>query len=222
MKGFLIKDFRFLMKQKAVFLICAFFGFVQLLNGASAAGFFISFCMVYVVVLASTSIAYDMHENGLAFLLTLPATRTTYALSKYVFALICVVVVAVCMVSLSAVYGILATGATFVSQMAFVSEALFSGIIGASVFAAITIPIYFKFGPEKSRYAMIAIAAVVMGAGIILDKLAKASNVELSELMRWLDNLPETTLWFAGGGSIFVMLAVSIGLSIRIIKRKSF
>lgn len=210
------------MKQKAVFLICAFFGFVQLLNGIEAAGFFISFCMVYVVVVVSTSIAYDMHENGLAFLLTLPATRTTYALSKYVFALICVAVVSVCMFLLCAGYGVLAMGATFVSQMAFVSEAMVSGMIGASVFAAISIPIYFKFGPEKSRYAMIAIVAVVMGAGIILDKLAKAGNVKLSELMMWLDNLPEAMQLFAGVGSIFVMLAVSIGISIRIIKRKTF
>ena len=84
MKGLLIKDFKLMKMQKRFFLLILLVGVVITFSSYDVA--FTTGFMAFVSSLFSiSSISYDEFDNGNAFLFSLPISRRTYAVEKYIF-----------------------------------------------------------------------------------------------------------------------------------------
>ena len=86
MKGLIIKDTKILLAQKKLLIL---YMFVSLMISFTMDSSFIAcyFPMIGVMLILST-IAYDHHDNGLSFLMTMPVKPADYAVAKYVFSLL--------------------------------------------------------------------------------------------------------------------------------------
>ena len=64
-----------------------------------------TFAVVFITVMCTmftvSTLSYDEYENGMAYLFTLPISRNTYVLEKYVFALVNSIVTGVIMYAMA-------------------------------------------------------------------------------------------------------------------------
>lgn len=217
MKGLLIKDFRFLMNQKSSMIIFLGLGLFFLISGNDIS-LSLAYCTMMVAVFTTSSISYDGFDNGMSFLMTLPIRRKTYAASKYVFSLVVVIGM-----------GILLSAASFIANLAGceielsgLGSALLMSVSMAMIMAALMIPIYLKFGAEKSRYAMAIIVGAVVAFSFILERVGGDFLVGLIDKLGQMGDLPE---WQALGGVLgvsVVVTAVSMFVSVRIMEKKEY
>ena len=88
MKGLLIKDWKLLRNQggyfSTVFLIVIL---IMSIGSVSTTGFMISYMTFLFSVFVLSTLSYDSHDNGMAFLMSLPVERKTYVKEKYLFAI---------------------------------------------------------------------------------------------------------------------------------------
>ena len=90
MTGLLDKDLRLILQRKQAIIM---FLVIAVILGFSTSGIFVvpytSFCIIMIAV---GTISYDEFDNGYSFLMTLPITRRSYVLEKYILCSICGVV----------------------------------------------------------------------------------------------------------------------------------
>ena len=84
MKGLLIKDFKLMKMQKRFFLLILLVGLIITISSFDVV-FTTGFMAFVSSLFAISSISYDEFDNGNAFLFSLPFSRRTYAVEKYVF-----------------------------------------------------------------------------------------------------------------------------------------
>ena len=83
MRGLLQKDLCLLVQRSRILLVMIGVG---ILMGFSADGsFVIGYLTMLCAILAISTISYDEFDNGNAFLFTLPISRKSYVVEKYVF-----------------------------------------------------------------------------------------------------------------------------------------
>lgn len=218
MKGLLIKDFHLLLGQKKFFIVVTLFGlFFTISNENPISG------MSYVTVLFSiftlSTISYDEYDNGMAFLMTLPASKTTYVAEKYAFAGMITAISAV-------ISSILAIGISKVMNISIdVKEIAISGIVVAgfaSLMLAFMIPIELKFGAEKSRIAMILVMGIFFGVGLLAIKGLAHFGIDMQQIITEMAIIDEKILI----GIVFVVwcifMAISYFISVNIMKKKEF
>lgn len=217
MKGLLIKDFKLMKNQKNIFLTGAGIAVaVALLSGDSA--FLISYVTIVGAMSALGTISYDEFDNGFAFLFSLPVTRKTYALEKYLFGIIfggalCLAATAV------------AVAAEYLRTGGFSLPALIVGLTELPVLVfilSITIPFKLKFGPEKSRLALFASAGLIFIVGFVILRALDNGQIDVTSA---LTELLRTRPGLAVGAAIAAtaaMLLLSIGISIGIVNKKEF
>ena len=87
MKGLLIKDYKLMLGQKSFLGMAALMSVLYLAIYKDP-----TFAVVFITVMCTmftvSTLSYDEYENGMAYLFTLPISRNTYVLEKYVFALV--------------------------------------------------------------------------------------------------------------------------------------
>lgn len=166
MKGLLIKDFNFLKRQKQFLLTICGFGIFFSITGDTPA-----FAMTYMAVLIASfavgTLNYDEFENGGAYLFTLPISRKEYVREKYIFAMlaamVAMMVAFVFLIAMIAVRNLNITGEEILIYVV-------TSLITSMVIVAVVFPMQIKFGPEKSR---LAIMGMVVGAIAMIFLLAK-------------------------------------------------
>ncbi len=218
MKGLLIKDFRFLVRQKSSLLVFIGIGLYFLITGVD-----VSFALMFTVMMASifatSSISYDSFDNGMAFLMTLPIQKKTYVISKYIFSALVVLVMGGFIILLAAI------GANMGLEHLNLAD-LEGMIVVAAVFATVMLslmtPIYIIFGGENARIAILAVYGIL--AVLVLAIKALVGDVETAavELFARLSSLSNWQLACLGGGVMLVLVLISMVISWIGLEKKEY
>lgn len=159
MRGLILKDllgmksyFKFFAIIIAICLIPA----VTMGKGDFSTGFIGSFCTFIGGMLCFVSFAYDKAYGWDNYVLTLPYTRKQIVLGKYLFSLLIIGIGA----GLGAAVNFVLT-ATGIAQMD-AETWMVVALLGCAVilFVSITVPLMFRFGPEKARIIVILLFMV--------------------------------------------------------------
>ena len=216
MKGLLIKDLRILMRQKTTFLIIVLLG-IFLSTNAGDISFSLGYMMMVSATLAISTLGYDCFENGMSFLLTLPINKKLYVLEKYSLSILVGLAVGVLGILLNV------CGAFFGAQAPwneFMATAVVS-LAAAMLMLAYYIPIYMKYGPEKSRVALLLFVGVCIAVGYLAMKVEPVHQF-FSQMLEVLENMK---LGQIIGISVVIwalVMMISIAVSIRILEKKEF
>ncbi len=216
MKGLLIKDMRILMRQKMTFLIIVLLGIFMSMNGGDAS-FSLGYMMVVSAMLVVTTISYDYFENGMSFMFTLPISRKSYVVEKYVLALLVELVMAGFSV-------LIQVGSILLGNPADWMVLLITGVgcfVAAMLLLAIYIPIYIKCGPEKSRIAMFIVVGIV-AVGTYLGAKVEALQGIPERLIGALSKMSTVQITAVGVGIFVLAMLASVGISIGIMEKKEF
>lgn len=154
------------------------------------------------LLMVINSMAYDERANTNKLMLASGISRKQLALSKYVFALILIIVMTV-------------VNTLVVGMIVDLSEAvltsLFMGLIGMT-YVSLLLPVIYKFGTEKARIYMM-IGFLIPFAGVIaLSPLMTLSSVELNEMVMM------TIVVLV----CLILIGASILLSYHIVERKDY
>lgn len=218
MKGLLIKDVKLLKNQKQFFLVICIIGtlFLVMSNDPS---FVITYMTLMFSIFTLSTISYDEHDNGAAYLFTLPISRQSYTMEKYVFGLITTMLA-------WGVFTAAALGATYYRQIEIdLRQWLVIAVTYLAVallLLAITIPIQFKFGAERSRIALIAVVGCAVLVAYAAAKIFEAFHIDLSAVIdRVAEMTPGVFLAFLCAAAVAV-IGISYSISLRIVKKKQF
>lgn len=216
MKGLLLKDLSILKTQGRSAVIIMAIALFMLMVGNNTT-FAVIYANILFVTFGITTLSYDTHDNGYAFLFTLPISRKLYVMEKYVFSLLSVATGAifslVLMVGVSLIKDdyVLAT-----SDLVFV----IGYALGSIVFLSIMLPINLKFGPEKARIAMVIVIAVVVASGFSISKVA--GKVDLTKLYWGIREIKPMVVMGILVVIVLAILSVSYLISCKIMKKKEF
>ena len=217
MKGLLIKDFKLMLMQKSFFIIIIVVACLISISSQDPT-FMIGFITLILSLFTVSTISYDEFDNGYPFLLTLPFSRKTYVLEKYVYGLI------------------LGTGAWIVSVMICSLMLIVQGkpvtsdmLIGAFVILpmflvieSLMIPVHLRFGGEKGRYALIACAGVLVVIGLVMMKIVEIFHIDVLPLILAIDALGPVMFMMILLMIGFLVMLVSLKVSLSIMNKKEF
>ncbi|MEE0777615.1 MAG: ABC-2 transporter permease [Massilimicrobiota sp.] len=217
MKGLLIKDFKLMLMQKSFFIIIIVVACLISISSQDPT-FMIGFITLILSLFTVSTISYDEFDNGYPFLLTLPFSRKTYVLEKYVYGLI------------------LGTGAWIVSVMICSLMLIVQGkpvtsdmLIGAFVILpmflvieSLMIPVHLRFGGEKGRYALIACAGVLVVIGFVVMKIVEIFHIDVLPLILAIDALGPVMFMVILLMIGFLIMLVSLKVSLSIMNKKEF
>ena len=217
MKGLLIKDFKLMLMQKNFFIIIIVVACLISISSQDPT-FMIGFITLILSLFTVSTISYDEFDNGYPFLLTLPFSRKTYVLEKYVYGLI------------------LGTGAWIVSVMICSLMLIVQGkpvtsdmLIGAFVILpmflvieSLMIPVHLRFGGEKGRYALIACVGVLVVIGFVVMKIVEIFHIDVLPLILAIDALGPVMFMVILLMIGFLIMLVSLNVSLSIMNKKEF
>ena len=211
MKGLLMKDLKLMMTQFAFFILLPAVGAVFVVpTGEMSMGF--GYITAISGLIGVTTVNYDSYDNGFAYLFTLPVSRRGYVKEKYIFA------------ALSSVAVMMAVGVFMWALMAAVhpeNAYAFTDFLGdmensyliALTALAFMLPVFLKFGAEKSRFVLLIIAGIFMGVMIGVSQVEALRDVELGR-GNWARVI--TPILCLG------WLSASYLISVRIMEKKDF
>ena len=216
MRGLLIKDMRILMRQKMTFLIIVLLGIFMSMNGGDAS-FSLGYMMVVSAMSVVTTISYDYFENGMSFMFTLPISRKSYVVEKYVLALLVELVMAGFSV-------LIQVGSILLGNPADWMVLLITGVgcfVAAMLLLAVYIPVYIKCGPEKSRIVIFIVVGIV-AVGTYLVAKVEAVQKLLEQLIETLSKLSAMQITVIGVAIFVLVMLASVGISTRMLEKKEF
>ena len=217
MAGLFDKDLRILLQRKQAIVI--FLAIAVILGFSTGGTFVVGYTTFCILILAVSTISYDEFDNGFSFLMTLPITRQSYVVEKYILCSICGVVawifsVVVCICE------------NQYKQVTVVTEDL---LMEAAIMLPIVlflmdmmIPVQIKYGSEKSRIVLISVMGIVMIVSISVKKAVEMLDLPLESLFEKLQSITEVQVLV--GSIIFIIVAtlLSFAISYRIMNNKEF
>ena len=218
MKGLLIKDLKLMLGQKRFFVVVVGFGIFFMMSIANPVSGVGSITMLLSIFTLST-ISYDEFDNGMAFLMTLPIERKTYALEKYVFAGLVSMISAVGTSVLAYILGMVMDVPVDMIEVIGVACVI---VLLSWLMLSVTIPLQIKFGSEKGRIAMMLGLGAIFGGVFALTKVLDSSGADMSGVVIFLTGLEA---WQIVVGSVFVTILVllaSYTACVRIINKKEY
>ena len=127
------------------------------------------------------TISYDYFEKGMSFLFTLPVSKKSYVLEKYLLTVLVELCVAAFVVLIEVGNVLLGNPADWMTLLV----AGVSCFVTAMIIIAVYIPVYIKFGPEKSRIALLILIGSVGAISYLVYKVEPLQRV-LIDLMEAL------------------------------------
>ena len=216
MKGLLLKDLSIIKTQiRSVVLIMIIALFMMLAGNNTT--FAVVYSNILFVTFGINTLSYDSHDNGYAFLFTLPISRKLYVLEKYVFSMLSVVTGTILSLTLM-------LGVSFVKDNYMLTSSEISFVIGyaigAFVVLAIMLPVNLKFGPEKGRIAMIVLIAIVMAGVFSISKIA--GTVDLTKLYFEMREVSIFVIWTILILVTLIIISLSYMISCKVMEKKEF
>ncbi|MDY4761248.1 ABC-2 transporter permease [Streptococcus thoraltensis] len=196
MKGLLIKDVQMIKKQLSLVLVLG-----AILVGISFFSddtvFPVSFFTYFIGLMAISTISQDDMSKGQAYLFCLPVSRTQYVLEKYLLSFLSII--SAWLMSFGV---ILLSGQSphHMSLNTFFVPYLFVLFL-CCLLTILLIPVYLKFGGEKSRHVI-----MITFAGLFLAYL-QVTNVS-DDVSDWFASLVNQVL------GIELMVLISFGVLI--------
>lgn len=215
MTGLLLKDFRYMLTQKSFIILVLIIGFTLSLTQEDNDLFVIGYLAFMGIVLGMTSITMDDQEHNLTFLFTLPLSRRSYVLEKYLFTflmglLFCCIALAFALITRP--FG------NYQAPIDAILSTTCGTLAGAFLFTNIMIPLQFKFGAERARIAsFIAIGGFL---AIIFIAALLVNVADALPMLQAIAALDAPVLITIGCIVLLFSLAISIKFSLRIMKRK--
>lgn len=218
MAGLLVKDFSILLQRKQSLFIFLVIG-ILLSFSQSSSIFVIGYLTFVSINLAIGTISYDDFDNGYPFLLTLPITRKTYVLEKYLLCMMVVVASWIAAVVLCFVMEGVMGNPVMVKDTLLVSVA----ILPTPIFLMdILIPVQIKYGAERSRVVLIAVIGIITLIGYGVMKLLAYMEIGEEELLANVTKIPEFLLAVIVIAATILITWISIIISYGIMKKKEF
>lgn len=223
MKTLLVKDYRILMTQTKSLFILAIVGVIMVISSMDI-DFLTGYMMMMAMILSLGTVNYDELDNGMAFILTLPASRKTYAVEKYVLTFVNIVL---CAVAMLIIYFITRGFINWQFQAIDMISVTAGWICGIMLAASVMIPLYLKFGAEKRRVVMMLLWGIVAVIAIGGQKLAEvmagteAMNT-INGFFTKISTLPVGVVVLAVVAVLAMAVIFSMGISIRIMQKKEF
>lgn len=206
MKGLLIKDFKLMLMQKNFFLIIIIVACLMSLSSQDPT-FMIGFITFILSLFTVSTISYDEFDNGYPFLLTLPFSRKTYVLEKYVYGLILGIGAWIISVILSGLM-------LMIQKIPVTLDILVGAFVILPLFLCIEslmIPVHLRFGGEKGRYALIACAGILFVIGFAVVKIVDIFHIDVLPLVLAIDSI---------GPAMFIIILLIIGFLIMLMSFK--
>lgn len=217
MLGLLKKDLRLIRLQKVFFLLI-FVMAVLFVSAWDSCLFSVSYCTMFCAFFTITTLSYDEMNHGLSFLLTLPVSRRTYVVEKYVIGFLLGAAGWLFSSLVTGVY-IGVTGAVDFSGEWFATLLIILFVM--CVFVCVVLPLQFKFGAEKGRLALVILFLCVFGIVKMMEGAEVFSGFQMENL-QWLANLSIWAVVAIAALLLVLFVAVSISVSIRVMEKKQF
>lgn len=205
MKGLLIKDLFAVKKQGKIVMIFLVFYVVYsvAMKNVSMLGAMITLLCAMMPI---TTMSYDEYCKWDRYALTMPITRKTIVLSKYLFSIL-LDIAAMCIVAPTSAIMVIFTKEMEVGE-ALLTTAAIGGV--ALVFLSIILPLLFKFGVEKGRMLLMLVIFVPTILVFLLNKMG----------FKMPDEHTLKLFAYASPVIVILVLLVSIWVSIGIYEKK--
>lgn len=221
MKGLMIKDFYNLKKQLLLYiLIGVLYSAIGAISSNENGVSFTGFVMILSAMLPVTAVSYDERSSWDKYGLTMPISRKEAVASKYVIGILFTAAGAL----ISAVIGFIFRAD--MKEFAYVLS-IMAGI--CFIYLAVLLPVVYKFGTEKARFAVIAVMLIpflFIAGGAMLFKKASVGVIKVPESAAAAVQTGTDSSFILG---IAVFLAVSCAImyvsyriSVRIYSSKEF
>ena len=177
MKGLLLKDvYQVWYYAKTVVLAAVVMmgaGVISMMNGSN---FFIVYAGFLLGMMPMTLLAYDQTSKFSEYSAVLPATKEQLVGRKYIIGL--------CGLTLAELFAAVALGVAHLHWVAVDGALMVSTLVQVGMTtllnSAILLPLSYRFGYEKAKYAfyiMVALIAGLMGAGVAANEDGLAANL---------------------------------------------
>ncbi|MHC1723073.1 MAG: ABC-2 transporter permease [Aminipila sp.] len=220
MKGLILKDFLSLKKQVLpMLLFFSVYFFISIITKNSS--FLTGVIMIFCAMLPMTALSFDDRAGFSKYALTMPVSRSTLVIGKYVMALILMGLGSIFSLLLNALIG----NFTFMESLLSVAITMLIG----SLMISISLPPIFKFGVEKGRFIMIGIVMIIgfLGGFTVIGFGNGDASMTIDDngfsLGSKIDAFFNSNLVFVAilAFSALIFL-ISMGLSIAIYRKKDF
>lgn len=227
MKTLLVKDYRILLTNKKSIFFILILGVLMVISNLEI-DFLIGYMMMFSLILSAGTINYDELDNGMSFLMTLPASRKTYAIEKYVLTLINALLCGAAIFVLYLITKGFVNWGFAIGEMAGITLGWVAGI-GLS--ASFVLPMYMKFSAEKRRVVMIvfagAIALLVYGVDSLINNMAgdgvqNGGQVVIGDIITGIEMMNPVVMLLSILVIAVAVIGISMLISIRIMKKKEF
>lgn len=217
-KGLLIKDIRLLRSQMKFFLavIVAWGSFMVMQFAASV---FIGYSSIMCSFLTLTTFSYDEVDNAAAFLFTLPISKKDYMREKYLlgFLMACVPY----LVTVTASWAVLAARGESQGFLAFVMSTA-GGLLIAFLLLALEIPIYTRFGQEKSRMVTLICVVFMSAAFGVIAHFNDPDSIDGARVAAWIEMIGPGAIMLVSAAILAVLFLISYKLSCRFLEKREF
>ena len=177
MKGLLLKDVYQLWYYAKIVILAAVVmmgaGVISMMNGSN---FFIVYAGFLLGMMPMTLLAYDQTSKFSEYSAVLPATKEQLVGCKYIIGL--------CGLALAELFAAVALGIAHLHWVAVDGALMVSTLVQVGMTtllnSAILLPLSYRFGYEKAKYAfyiMVALIAGLMGAGVAANEDGLAANL---------------------------------------------
>lgn len=216
MKGLYIKDIRLLLKQKTFFLVIIFLSVFNAMNLKNIA-VVPSLMIFFLVSLVFTTITYDEIDHGLTFLFTLPISRKKYVGEKY---LLSMAIIGIALLVSLGIIGVM----NGLQNQSIVAEKLiftfgFVCLLGI-LYMSLLMPIYFKFGAEKSRLILILVIGTILFLSFVGSHLVEKLDINVVNKLNRVMTQPTWLLVLVSLVITAIAVALSYAVSVSIVKKK--
>lgn len=222
MKGMIAKDIRILLEQKSLMILGIICGMICLFTMKDPT-FLIGYVTLIATSMGCVSCAYDEMNNGMAYLMTMPCTRTKYVVEKYIFAVAIGIIGWAASMVLSLIY-------LFFNHIndTYLILGESAGLIAVIlIIPSFMVPVVLKFGHARSRimiYIVIGIIFAVSGLMSLthLTSITIVKDEITFSLVDYSITLLPTTIVAIGLTLSIIIFIASLLISIGIVKRKEF
>lgn len=221
MKGLLIKDFQLaFLNVRMLVALCIVSIFITSSSTGSAA-FVISYITIVFFMFVLTTISYDELDHSISFLFTLPVSRKTYVLEKYVFSLICGMVGLIFSSVICTVIGMIKNINLIGSDFIPVALTIYLMLL---FIVAFMLPIQLKFGGDNGRIAIFLVFGIIVAAVYIGSKVLEHFHIYEADIIKFVQLLLTAHTALIIPTFIILVLAalgISYGISLRIMERRT-
>ena len=217
MLGLLEKDLRLTLTRKQTLLI---FVVAALVMGMTMDGsFLVGYLTMLSTITAVSTISYDEFDNGMAFLMTLPAGRKTYVLEKYLFSLL--LAAAAWCIGL-VLYGVMSAVRHSAVAPGDELPMLLAILPVLYLSAAVMIPLQLKYGSEKSRIVLFILFGVAAVLFVGVRNGFGGAVPSPDGLIVALSGLSPATVLLSLAAVCALLAVISYLCSVRIMEKKEF